>query len=64
MPKIEYPAYFNNGATRGLKVKEDIEHREGYLYVPYKIIISTDKAENDEVIKKILKDHKEVFEHS
>ena len=33
MPKCEFPAYFENGLL-GVKVKEDIGHREAFLGVP------------------------------
>ena len=39
MPKLEYPAYFNNG-LEGIRCKEPIEHREAFLFVPYKMIIT------------------------
>jgi hypothetical protein len=39
MPKCEYPAYFENGLI-GVKCKEDIHHREIYIYVPYKMLMS------------------------
>jgi len=43
MPKIQFPAIFQNGLVGG-KCKEDIEHREGFLYVPYKMLITVKKA--------------------
>ena len=42
MPKLQYPAYFENGLI-GVKCLNDIENREAFLYVPYKMIISIDK---------------------
>ena len=39
MPKLEFPAYFEDGLV-GIRVKEDIEHREAFIYVPYKMMIS------------------------
>lgn len=42
-PKLEYPAYFEGGLL-GVRCKEDIEHREGFLYVPYKMLISVGKT--------------------
>ena len=44
MPKLEYPAYFEDGLV-GVKVTQDIAHREAYLAVPYKMIISVTKIE-------------------
>ena len=43
MPKVDFPAYFEDGLM-GLKAKEDIQHREVFLYVPYKMIISVKKT--------------------
>jgi hypothetical protein len=43
MPKLEYPAYFDDGLI-GVRCKEDIEHREAFLYVPYKVMMSIKKA--------------------
>lgn len=45
-PKIEYPAFFDNGLLGG-RVKQPIEHREAYLYVPFKAMMSIDKALRD-----------------
>ena len=42
-PKIEYPSFFDGGLI-GAKVKEPIQHREAFLYVPQKAIISLDKC--------------------
>ena len=43
MPKIEYPAWFEGGLL-GAKVIEDIQHREAYIYVPYKLIITLEST--------------------
>lgn len=65
MPKIKFPEYFEDGLM-GLGAKEDIEHREVFLYVPYKMIMSVKKAMNHEVLGPIILDHPECFneEHS
>jgi hypothetical protein len=39
MPKLHYPAYFENGLI-GARCKEDIQHREAFLYIPYKMLLS------------------------
>ena len=39
MPKLEYPAYFEGGLL-GIKCTQDVEHHEGYLYVPFKMVMS------------------------
>jgi hypothetical protein len=39
MPKLQYPAIYDGGLI-GTKVTADILHREVYIYVPEKLIIS------------------------
>ena len=39
MPKLEFPAYFEGGLL-GTRVTQDIQHREAYLFVPYKMLLS------------------------
>ena len=55
MPKLEYPAYFDG--LKGLQVKEEIQYREGFLYVPTKMIITIAKAKNHPVVGKIIKEN-------
>lgn len=43
MPKLEYPAVFDQGLV-GVKAKEDIEHREAFLYVPFNMLITMELA--------------------
>ena len=38
MPKLEYPAKFENGLI-GIKCVENIENREVFLAIPYKMLI-------------------------
>ena len=49
MPKLEYPAYFENG-LEGTRCKEDIEHREAFLFVPYKMMISVKDTHSHKVL--------------
>jgi len=42
-PKLEYPAYFEDGLL-GVRCKEDINHREAYLFVPLKMMMTVTKA--------------------
>jgi hypothetical protein len=42
MPKCEYPHFFENNLS-GVKVIENIDHREAYLYVPQKMMLSIKK---------------------
>ena len=43
MPKIEYPAYFENGLI-GARCTEDIKNREAFLFVPLKMMFSVYKV--------------------
>ena len=63
MPKLEYPAYFDDGLI-GVRCKEDIQHREAFLFVPYKIMMCTKKAQNDLICGPIILDHPYIFNES
>jgi hypothetical protein len=43
MPKIDYPALFDNDLL-GVVATEKIEHNEMILAVPYNILITRDKC--------------------
>ena len=43
MPKCSYPAYFENGVI-GVRCTEDIEYREAYICVPFKMVMSVEKV--------------------
>lgn len=60
MDKLIYPAYFKNGLI-GVRCKANIENRESFLSVPYKMILSVDKCENHEVLGPIIKKNKICF---
>ena len=60
-PKLEYPAYFENGLV-GVRCKEDILNREAYLYVPFKMLISVSKVQNHNVLGPIVLEHPECFD--
>jgi len=60
MPKLQYPATFEGGLI-GTKITKDILHREVYLYVPYKMIISVQNTQEHEVLKAVIDAHPEVF---
>ena len=57
MPKLKYPAYFGGG-LKGIECTEDIEHREGFIYVPYKLVVSYRKILNHPVLKPVLEEAK------
>lgn len=60
MPKLEYPAYFQGGLL-GARVTEDIQHREAYLAVPNKLLMSVKKAKQDKILGAIIAAHPEAF---
>ena len=61
MPKLEYPAVFENGLV-GVRCKEEIKHREAYMYVPFKMMLSIKKTQYHEILGPIILDHPNVFE--
>ena len=40
-PKLDYPAFFDGGLL-GARVNSDINHREAFLYIPFKMLLSLD----------------------
>ena len=60
MPKLEYPAEFEGGLV-GTKCLADIEHREAYLHVPYKMLLSVKSTVEHPVLGQILEEHPECF---
>ena len=63
MPKLEYPAYFEGGLL-GIKCTEDIGFHEGFLYIPFKMIMSIEKAKKHEVLAKIIEENPDCFDKS
>lgn len=61
MPKMEFPAYFDHGLL-GVKCTEDIVHREAYLYVPYKLMITVGDTKVHDILGTICENHPECFE--
>ena len=60
MPKLEYPVAFEDGLL-GARCKEDIQHREVYLYVPYKMLMSVNNTKSHPVLGQVIESHPEVF---
>ena len=60
MPKIEYPAYFEDGLV-GVRCTQDIQNREAFLYVPYKLVYSLNKVVEHPVLAPVIKAHPDVF---
>ena len=52
-PKLEYPAYFEGGLV-GIRAKEPIEHRESFLAIPYKMLMTVERAQNHEVLGRVI----------
>ena len=60
MPKLKWPAYFDG--IVGMRCTDDIKYREGFIYVPYKMIISVGKAREHPVLKDIISENPELFD--
>ena len=43
MPKLEYPYKFDGGLI-GMRCTDDINHREAFCFIPYKMIMCVGKA--------------------
>lgn len=61
MPKLEFPAFFDDGLL-GVRCKEDINHREAYLFVPYKMKLSVKNTIEHPILGPIISAHPEAFE--
>ena len=55
-PKVEYPAYFEGGLV-GVRAVEPIEHREAFLSVPYKMLMTVDSAQRHPVLGRIIEEN-------
>ena len=59
-PKLEYPAYFEGGLV-GVRAKQNIQHREMILSVPYKNLMSIDKAKSDPILGRVYQQNNKLF---
>ena len=59
-PNQEYPAYFEGGLV-GVKALAPIEHRDAFLKVPFKCMMSIDKAQNHPELGKVIKENPQMF---
>lgn len=62
MPKVEYPTYFDG--IRGTRSTGNIEHREAYISLPFKMVMSVGKAKNHPVLSKIIDSNPKMFDES
>ena len=60
MPKIKYPKYFEDGLI-GVECTDDIRHREAFLFVPVKMLLTVKKAKEHPVLSKVIEDNPDVF---
>ena len=60
MPKLEYPAVFEQGLL-GVRAKEPIEHREAFLFVPFKMLITLELAQEHPIIGHVYKENPQLF---
>lgn len=59
-PKIDYPAFFDGGLV-GCKVNAPIQNKEAFLRVPYKALMSVDKAHKDPAMKQFYAENPKIF---
>jgi len=60
MPKLDYPFVFEHG-LEGIRVNQDIDHREAAIYIPAKLAISVEKVNKHPVLGKIIKENGQLF---
>lgn len=58
--KLEYPYVFEQGLV-GARARKDIEHREAFLYVPFKLLISMEVAFSHQTVGHVFAEHPELF---
>ena len=59
-PKIDYPAYFEGGLV-GMRANAPIEHREAFLGIPYKMLMTVAGAQRHAVLGPIIMENPQVF---
>ena len=60
MPKLQYPAFFENGQI-GARCTAEIKNREAFLFIPQKMIFSLDKVQNNKKLRKIICENPHCF---
>jgi len=60
MPKLQYPAYFKGGLV-GVRATQPIMHREAFLSIPYKMLMTVDGAQRHPVLGPIIEANPQLF---
>jgi len=60
MPKLQYPAYFEGGLV-GVSATAPIKHRESFLAIPYKMLMTVDGANRHEILGPIIQENPQLF---
>lgn len=63
MPKVEFPATFENGVI-GTRCTSDIQNREAFMFIPYKMMLTESYIHNNPVLKTIINDNPDCFINS
>ena len=63
MPKLEYPGYFDGGLV-GMRATAPIEHREAFIGIPYKMLITCRGAQLHPVLGGIIAENPDIFSDS
>lgn len=61
MPKLEYPAYYENGLV-GIRCTADIGNREAFLSVPYKMMLTANKVKTNKALETLISNHPSCFD--
>jgi hypothetical protein len=56
MPKVDYPAFFDGGLVGG-RINSPIQYREAFLKVPYKCMMTVERAHNDPALAQFYKEN-------
>ena len=60
MPKCDYPGYFAGGLV-GVKATQKIEHRESFMAIPYRMLMTVDGACSHPVLGPIIHENPQLF---
>lgn len=60
-PKLEYPAFFKSGLC-GVRVTGDIAHNEAMFSIPFKCILTCQKARQQPQLAKVFRQHPNLFD--